>query len=86
MIKPHRLLRERVTDITAEAAAFLRRRKQDREPFARVYYPSGRSASYAADTDAGRTLFLAASHIIEVAGAPRTRRERARGAAAKASD
>lgn len=84
MIKPHRLIRDRVTDITAEASAYLRRRKQDRKPFARLYYPGGRSVSHAADTDTGRALFLAASHVIEVAGPSRTRRERAREAAAKA--
>lgn len=83
MIKPHRLLRDRVTDITAEAAAYLRRRRQDRKPFARVYYLGGRSASHGADGEAGRALFLAASHVIEVTGPPRTRRERARGAASQ---
>lgn len=85
MIKPHRLIRDRVTDITAEASAYLRRRKQDRKPFARIYYPGGRSVSHAADSDAGRALFLAASHVIEVAGPPRTRRERTRGAAPEAA-
>ncbi|MFN2613159.1 MAG: hypothetical protein ABR536_07310 [Solirubrobacterales bacterium] len=79
MIKPHRLLRDRVTDLTGEATAYLRRRRQEREPFARVYYPGGRSGSHAGDAEAGRALFAAASGVIAVAGAPRTRRERARG-------
>jgi hypothetical protein len=73
MIKPHRVFRERVTDIAGEASAYLRRRKQDRKPFARVYYEGGRSASHASETGAGQALFVAASHVIEVAGPPRRR-------------
>ncbi len=85
MIKPHRLIRDRVTDITGEGAAYLRRRRQDRKPFARVYYPGGRSASHVADGEAGKALFTAASHVVSVAGPPRTRRERTRGAPPRAT-
>jgi hypothetical protein len=79
MIKPHRLVRDRVTDITGEAAAYLRRRRQDKQPFARVYYAEGRSAAHTAETEAGRALFVAASHLIEAAGPPLTRRQQKRG-------
>lgn len=79
MVKPHRL-RDRVSDIAAEANAYLRRRRQEREPFARVYYPGGRSAAHSAETEGGRALFLAASHLIDAAGPSRTRRQqRAQG-------
>ena len=36
-----------------------------RKPFARVDYPGGRSAAFAADTEAGRGLFLAAAELID---------------------
>ena len=69
--KPHRLLLERVSSYADEAAAYLRRRRHLRKPFARTYYSGGRSTAFDADSEEGRTLFLAASRLIEVAGPPR---------------
>jgi hypothetical protein len=68
MPKPHRVLLDRVTGYADEAAAFMRRRRLTRRPFARVYYTGGSSADHAADTDAGAELFAAAGRLIEVAG------------------
>ncbi len=65
--KPHRFLIDRVTGYADEAAAFMRRRRATREPFARVHYPGGRSAGYTPDTEAGRELFRAAARLIEAA-------------------
>jgi hypothetical protein len=72
--KPHRLLLDRVSSYADEAAAFLRRRRHLRKPFARTYYSGGRSVAFAADSEEGRALFLAASRLIEVAGPPRRAR------------
>ena len=72
--KPHRVLLERVSGYADEAAAYLRRRRHLRKPFARTYYPGGRSASFTADSEDGRALFLAASRLIEVASQPRQAR------------
>jgi hypothetical protein len=72
--KPHRLLLDRVSSYADEAAAYLRRRRHLRKPFARTYYNGGRSAAFAADSEEGRALFLAASRLIEVAGPPRRAR------------
>jgi hypothetical protein len=66
--KPQRTLLGRVSAYAEEAASFLRRRRATRQPFARVHFPGGRSAAYPADSDAGRALFLAAAHLIDVAG------------------
>jgi hypothetical protein len=71
--KPHRVLLDRVSGYADEAAAFLRRRRNLRKPFARTYYAGGRSSAWAADSEQGRALFLAASRLIEVAGPPRRR-------------
>ena len=68
--KPHRLLLERVSSYADEAAAYIRRRRHLRKPFARTYYGGGRSAGFVADSEEGRALFLAASRLIEVAGPP----------------
>ena len=66
--KPQRTLLGRVSAYADEAAAFLRRRRTTREPFARVHYAGGRSAAYPAETEGGRELFLAAARLISLAG------------------
>ncbi len=64
--KSQRTIFERVSAYAEEAAAYLRRRRTTRQPFARVHYPGGRSAAYPPDTEAGRRLFLAASDLIDL--------------------
>ncbi|HET9119699.1 MAG TPA: hypothetical protein VFN72_04140 [Solirubrobacterales bacterium] len=73
--KPHRVLIERVSGYADEAAAYLRRRRHLRKPFARTYYPGGRSLALPEDTDPGRALFEAAAKLIEVADPKRARSE-----------
>jgi len=65
--KPHRALLDRVTGYADEAAAYLRRRRTTRQPFARVHAPGGRIRSCAPETEAGRELFRAAAHVIDAA-------------------
>jgi hypothetical protein len=65
--KPHRLLLDRVSGYADEAAAYLRRRRHLRKPFARTYYPGGRSLAFPEDSEAGKALYDAASQLIEVA-------------------
>jgi hypothetical protein len=79
--KPHRLL-DRVSGYADEAAAYMRRRRHIRKPFARVYYSGGRSSAFPADGEPGRALFLAASRVIELA--PRRARPARPGAATNA--
>lgn len=66
--KPHRVLLDRVSGYADEAAAFMRRRRIDRKPFARLYYGGGRSIDLAANDGAGAELFVAAGRLIELAG------------------
>jgi hypothetical protein len=72
--KPHRLL-DRVSGYADEAAAFLRRRRHLRKPFARVYYLGGRSTAHPSDSPQGEALFSAAARLIELA--PRRARTKA---------
>ncbi len=65
--KPHRAIIERVSGYADEAAAFLRRRRTTRRPFARVYTPGGNATSCPPETEEGRALFLAASRVIDAA-------------------
>ncbi len=66
--KPHRVLLDRVSGYADEAAAYMRRRRAFRKPFARLYYAEGRAEDHATDSDAAGELFVAAGRLIEVAG------------------
>jgi hypothetical protein len=66
--KPHRILLDRVSGYADEAAAYMRRRRISRKPFARLYYPGGRASDHAGDAAAGPELFVAAGRLIELAG------------------
>jgi hypothetical protein len=65
--RPYRAILDRVSGYADEAAAYLRRRRMTRLPFARVYWPGGRAAAYPAESDTGRALFLAAAELIDAA-------------------
>ncbi len=65
--KPQRTILGRVSAYAEEAAAYLRRRRLTRKPFARVHYSGGRSAAYEPDAEAGRALFRAAADLIDAA-------------------
>jgi hypothetical protein len=66
--KPHRVLLDRVSTYADEAAAYMRRRRFARQPFARLYYSGGRADDHATDSLAGGELFVAAGRLIELAG------------------
>lgn len=71
--KPHRILLNRVSGYADEAAAYARRRRASRRPFARLYYGSGRSSDHASDSAAGAEIFAAAGRLIELARPPKDR-------------
>jgi hypothetical protein len=66
--KPHRVLLDRVSGYADEAAAYMRRRRIARLPFARLYYSGGRASDHATDSRIGGELFVAAGRLIEIAG------------------
>ncbi len=70
-LKPHRVLLDRVSGYADEAAAYMRRRRALRRPFARLYYGGGRAEDHAVDSRVGGELFVAAGRLIEVAGRKR---------------
>jgi hypothetical protein len=62
------VLLDRVSGYADEAAAYMRRRRVSRRPFARLYYRGGRASDQAGDSVVGSELFVAAGRLIEVAG------------------
>jgi hypothetical protein len=67
MPKPHRVVLDRFSGYADEAAAFMRRRRLVRRPFARVYRAQGSSVDYTPDSETGEALFAAAGRLIELA-------------------
>jgi hypothetical protein len=68
MAKPHRVMIDRVSGYADEAAAFMRRRRHVRRPFARVYRADGSSVDHPPESEAGAALADAAGRLIELAG------------------
>jgi len=66
--KPHRVLLDRVSAYADEGAAYLRRRRAARRPFARLYHSGGNAEDHASDSEIGGELFVAAGRLIEAAG------------------
>ena len=64
--KPHRILLDRVSGYADEAAAYMRRRRISRKPFARLYYAGGRATELPADSTTGAELFVAAGAVIDL--------------------
>ena len=62
--KPHRVLINRVSGYAAEAAAYMRRRRLHRRPFARVVDGRGEGFDHPPDTPTGETLQAAATRLI----------------------
>ena len=67
--KPHRVLLDRVSGYADEAAAYMRRRRISRKPFARLYYAGGRATELPADSTSGAELFVAAGAVIDLTAA-----------------
>jgi hypothetical protein len=78
MAKPHRVMLDRVSGYADEAAAFMRRRRLVRRPFARVYRADGSAVDHPPDTETGAALAAAAARMIELAGEGSRRGDRAR--------
>lgn len=71
--KPHRLLIDRVSGYAAEAAAFMRRRRATRQPFARVIEADGAGRDHRPGTPEGDALQALAGDLIEAVSAKNSR-------------
>lgn len=65
--KPHRIMVERVSGYVAEAGAFVRRRRENRRPYARIGFADGRAVEHEPGTPAGDRIQSAADELIELA-------------------
>lgn len=63
--KPHRVLINRVSGYAAEAAAFMRRRRATRQPFARIVDAGGSGQDHRPGTPEGDELQALAGDLID---------------------
>lgn len=66
MLKPHRVLIEKVSSYTDEAAAFVRRRRHTRRSFVRIQFQSGDALEVASGSTEAERIEAAASALIEL--------------------
>lgn len=63
--KPHRVLIDRVSGYASEAAAYMRRRRVTRQPFARLIDAEGRGRDFHPGTPQGEALQTLSEQLID---------------------
>lgn len=64
MLKPHRLLADRLGPYADEAKAFLRRRRHHRRPYVRIQYTGGDAVEVPLDSASGEAIRASANSLI----------------------
>lgn len=66
MLKPHRVVLDKVNSYTDEAAAFMRRRRHQRREFVRIRFQSGAESDLPVEGAEARRIAEAARRLIEL--------------------
>lgn len=66
MLKPHRVLIDKVSSYTDEAAAFMRRRRHHRRPYIRIQFSSGDAVELTPGTPDAEEIDAAALALIDL--------------------
>lgn len=74
MLKPHRLLIDRIGSYSEEARAFVRRRRHHRRPYIRIQYVGGDAVEVSPDSASAIEIRAAADALIARSPAPRATR------------
>lgn len=64
MVKPHRLLADRLGSYADEARAFVRRRRHHRRPYVRVQYVGGDAVEVPPESASGEAIRASAKSLI----------------------
>ena len=70
MLKPHRVITERLNSYAAEAQAFMRRRRHHRRPYIRIQYRDGDAMDLPLESPEGSTVRAAAESLVSRAPTP----------------
>ena len=66
MLKPHRVVLDKMSSYTDEAAAFMRRRRHHRREFVRIRFQSGSEVDLPAGTAESERIARTARALIEL--------------------
>ena len=70
MLKPHRVITERLNSYAAEAQAFMRRRRHHRRPYIRIQYRDGDALDLPLESAEGEAVTAAAEALVRSAPGP----------------
>jgi hypothetical protein len=65
MLKPHRVLAEKISSYADEASAFMRRRRHHRRPYIRIQYGDGNAIELHPEDPGSAGIMVAVSDLIE---------------------
>lgn len=66
LLKPHRIVLDKVNSYTDEAAAFMRRRRHHRREFVRIRFCGGAEVDLTADDEGTERISSAARRLIDL--------------------
>lgn len=64
MLKPHRILADKISSYADEASAFMRRRRHHRRPYIRLQYRDGGATELHPEDPGSEEIMAAVSHLI----------------------
>ncbi len=64
MLKPHRVITERLNSYAAEAQAFMRRRRHHRRPYIRIQYRDGDAMDLPLESPEGSAVRAAVESLV----------------------
>jgi hypothetical protein len=68
MLKPHRVLAEKISSYADEASAFMRRRRHHRRPYIRIQFRSGDAVELHPEEPESEQIMAAVSGLVERSG------------------
>lgn len=66
MLKPHRILADRISSYAEEASAFMRRRRHHRRPWIRIQYRNGDAVEIHPDEPGSEQIMAAVLELIRL--------------------
>ena len=70
MLKPHRVITDRINSYAAEAQAFMRRRRHHRRPYVRIQYRDGDAVDLPLGSAEGASVQAAAEALLDSTPTP----------------
>jgi hypothetical protein len=66
MLKPHRVLADKISSYADEASAFMRRRRHHRRPYIRIQYRDGNAIELHPEEPGSEQIMAAVTGLLEI--------------------